>query len=705
MDYRMFYAVGSIDRSVVIYDTQHHQPLCVMKDQHILNITDIAWAENKLIISSSDGFCSIVMLDPELLGQKLTIEEYPSALQPFIPREITDEPAPKVVEPTMMVPESDDEELKECEEEPMDIDDKKLPAPVINMLKPRKKVEKTEVPKINMLKPQKAEKAATAEVPKINMLKPRKAEKAEKTEAPKINMLKPRKAEKKTTPESNGEVVTNNESAKAPKINIIKPCKPEEPSINILQPRKKEPSINVLQPRKVEKEKSQETPKINIIQPRKLSSEPKINILQPRKRKKPTSSEIHPPSSSTTATICSEPASSSNANEPPLKVQKTNQETIRDSIDDESSSDEEKPTIQPPQRPMLRRQLTQEYDDDDDEEEEEEKDIKTNNSTNKEEEMPDEHQEIKPQTTLITPQKPKHQIANNKPSSIKKVNIPRAKNPESAFSSIDNIPPSKINYITPRKAEKQKPSIPPAFAATSGKTPKKIVPISIKSVDSSTFSPVFLTGSPAKSLLSKAIANGNNSSNTPVKTPVKTTPSSSKKKQLIQQQQQSKCQSPAKKSANSAVSSPKTPKSSRKSKSNTPKKATPKKSSKKKTPKKGAITSFFQVAKKPTHIKSSSKVKKSSGLRNEIPISQPNFQLSAKAKIKPNKPTTTIPLRAPKVPQRIRPTIVKQQANSMPPKSNLMPPAASKDNKTTDDVPKKVSKKRNADDIIPFSGF
>eukprot|EP00731_Ephydatia_muelleri_P032212 Em0023g719a len=60
LPYRMVYSVASVD-SVMIYDTQSPVPFAYISNAHYAGITDMSWSNDglALIISSSDGFCSI----------------------------------------------------------------------------------------------------------------------------------------------------------------------------------------------------------------------------------------------------------------------------------------------------------------------------------------------------------------------------------------------------------------------------------------------------------------------------------------------------------------------------------------------------------------------------------------------------------------------------------------------------------------------
>ncbi|EJU01234.1 WD40 repeat-like protein [Dacryopinax primogenitus] len=67
LPYRMIFAVATQD-TVVLYDTQQAGPLAMFANLHYASFTDIAWAPDgqSLIMSSSDGYCSIAVFDDPL---------------------------------------------------------------------------------------------------------------------------------------------------------------------------------------------------------------------------------------------------------------------------------------------------------------------------------------------------------------------------------------------------------------------------------------------------------------------------------------------------------------------------------------------------------------------------------------------------------------------------------------------------------------
>ncbi|GAA5999197.1 Cac2p [Rhodotorula paludigena] len=69
LPYRMVYAVATLD-SVYLYDTQQVGPLAMFGNLHYAPFTDLTWSPDgqTLVISSQDGYCSIVAFEPGELG-------------------------------------------------------------------------------------------------------------------------------------------------------------------------------------------------------------------------------------------------------------------------------------------------------------------------------------------------------------------------------------------------------------------------------------------------------------------------------------------------------------------------------------------------------------------------------------------------------------------------------------------------------------
>ncbi|KAM0751309.1 WD40 repeat-like protein [Meredithblackwellia eburnea MCA 4105] len=75
LPYRMVYAVATLD-SVILYDTQQAGPICMFSNLHYAPFTDLSWSSDgqTLVVSSQDGYCSVVAFDPLELGTPYTLE-------------------------------------------------------------------------------------------------------------------------------------------------------------------------------------------------------------------------------------------------------------------------------------------------------------------------------------------------------------------------------------------------------------------------------------------------------------------------------------------------------------------------------------------------------------------------------------------------------------------------------------------------------
>lgn len=73
LKYRMVYAVATQD-SIVVYDTEQKQPLCIVSNLHYSTFTDLTWSPdgNNLLMTSTDGFCSVIIFDKGELGEVYT---------------------------------------------------------------------------------------------------------------------------------------------------------------------------------------------------------------------------------------------------------------------------------------------------------------------------------------------------------------------------------------------------------------------------------------------------------------------------------------------------------------------------------------------------------------------------------------------------------------------------------------------------------
>lgn len=78
LPYRMVFAVATHD-VVWIYDTQQGGPLCCFSNMHYASFTDLTWSADgqTLIMSSSDGYCSVAVFGYEELGRAYNYQKQP----------------------------------------------------------------------------------------------------------------------------------------------------------------------------------------------------------------------------------------------------------------------------------------------------------------------------------------------------------------------------------------------------------------------------------------------------------------------------------------------------------------------------------------------------------------------------------------------------------------------------------------------------
>jgi len=72
LPYRLIYAVAT-QNAIMFYDTQQATPFGRVSNIHYTGLTDLAWSPcgSILVVSSSDGFCSVVTFAPGELGEEL----------------------------------------------------------------------------------------------------------------------------------------------------------------------------------------------------------------------------------------------------------------------------------------------------------------------------------------------------------------------------------------------------------------------------------------------------------------------------------------------------------------------------------------------------------------------------------------------------------------------------------------------------------
>jgi len=72
LPYRLVYAVATAN-AVMFYDTQQAAPFARVSNLHYAGLSDVTWSPcgTKLVVSSSDGFCSIVTFSPGEIGEAI----------------------------------------------------------------------------------------------------------------------------------------------------------------------------------------------------------------------------------------------------------------------------------------------------------------------------------------------------------------------------------------------------------------------------------------------------------------------------------------------------------------------------------------------------------------------------------------------------------------------------------------------------------
>ncbi|KAK0553086.1 Chromatin assembly factor 1 subunit [Tilletia horrida] len=83
LPYRMVFAVAT-QESVWIYDTQQTGPVCCFSNMHYASFTDLSWSPDgqSLVMSSTDGYCSVVVFDYGELGVPYNYHAQPSLTHP-----------------------------------------------------------------------------------------------------------------------------------------------------------------------------------------------------------------------------------------------------------------------------------------------------------------------------------------------------------------------------------------------------------------------------------------------------------------------------------------------------------------------------------------------------------------------------------------------------------------------------------------------
>ena len=88
LPYRVLFAVCTTD-TVTVYDTSEEKPVAFVGGLHYAAITDAAWSPDgaALVVSSSDGYCSVIKFEEGELGRVLAAEEAPQRVREFLPQE------------------------------------------------------------------------------------------------------------------------------------------------------------------------------------------------------------------------------------------------------------------------------------------------------------------------------------------------------------------------------------------------------------------------------------------------------------------------------------------------------------------------------------------------------------------------------------------------------------------------------------------
>eukprot|EP00742_Colponemidia_sp_Colp-10_P008206 GILJ01008869.1.p1 GENE.GILJ01008869.1~~GILJ01008869.1.p1 ORF type:complete len:587 (+),score=106.47 GILJ01008869.1:39-1763(+) len=82
LPYRMIFAVATID-TLLLYDTQRRLPVALSAGNHYTSLSDISWSADAryIVVSSTDGYCSIVSFAEGELGELLPEADYPEIMK------------------------------------------------------------------------------------------------------------------------------------------------------------------------------------------------------------------------------------------------------------------------------------------------------------------------------------------------------------------------------------------------------------------------------------------------------------------------------------------------------------------------------------------------------------------------------------------------------------------------------------------------
>lgn len=80
LPYKMVFAILTLNQ-VLIYSTESTLPIAVVSNLHYDSLTDASWNEDKnLVITSKDGFCSIISFEKNEFGKRLNSSEIENPL-------------------------------------------------------------------------------------------------------------------------------------------------------------------------------------------------------------------------------------------------------------------------------------------------------------------------------------------------------------------------------------------------------------------------------------------------------------------------------------------------------------------------------------------------------------------------------------------------------------------------------------------------
>ncbi|XP_015375342.1 PREDICTED: chromatin assembly factor 1 subunit B [Diuraphis noxia] len=122
LPYRMIYAIAT-NSSILLMDTQHAAPFAYIGDIHYTRLTDLSWSSDGqlLIVSSSDGFCSIICFTKEELGimYKNNTKVEPMEMVESVVQDCNeDKELPIIVTPLKREQKHEEKQIVDCTEAP-----------------------------------------------------------------------------------------------------------------------------------------------------------------------------------------------------------------------------------------------------------------------------------------------------------------------------------------------------------------------------------------------------------------------------------------------------------------------------------------------------------------------------------------------------------------------------------------------------------